>query len=205
MSRHPGGRTLLTSVVLSAPGPIVMGLGLLLGRSSTQLADFIRRSVELAAIVVSWLVFRAFHRDGEPDPARQQKLEGAANTTVGAAMCLSGVAMVGVTLMGGSADKGNVLPGLVIALLGLVTNSWFWWRYRSLDRGRPSAILAAQGNLYRAKSMVDACVSTALLAVVVAPGTQAAHYLDVGGSLAVATYLIATGVVTVGRRPALTR
>ena len=33
-------RTLLWSVIMSSPGPLVVGLGLIAGRSSTQLADF---------------------------------------------------------------------------------------------------------------------------------------------------------------------
>lgn len=58
-----GERTLLASVVMSSPGPIVVGVALYFGRSSTQLADFIRRSAELIAIIVSWIVFRIVQRD----------------------------------------------------------------------------------------------------------------------------------------------
>ena len=42
MSRNnerSGARTLLLSVLRSLPGPLVVGLGLLVGRSATQLAD----------------------------------------------------------------------------------------------------------------------------------------------------------------------
>ena len=37
-----GTKTLLLSVLMSAPGPLVVGLGLLAVRSSTQIADFVR-------------------------------------------------------------------------------------------------------------------------------------------------------------------
>ncbi|HML49101.1 MAG TPA: transporter, partial [Clostridia bacterium] len=67
MKRDSGERTLLTSILLSSPGPIAIGAGLFLGRSSTQCADFIRRTAELGAIIVSYLVYRALHRGGEPD------------------------------------------------------------------------------------------------------------------------------------------
>lgn len=192
--RDPGERTLLASVVLSAPGPIVVGAGLLLGRSSTQLADFIRRSAELAAIVVSWVVFRILHGAGEPDAARKARLERAANLCVGAAMCLSGAALTLVGLFSTDTEKGNVVPGLVIAVLGVTTNSWFWLRYRKLDREKPDPILAAQSRLYRAKSLVDAGVTVALTVIAVAPASPAARYVDLGGSLIVAAYLIANGV-----------
>ena len=65
MRLNSGERTLLASVLMSAPGPIVVGIGLLVGHSSTQLADFIRRTAELAAIIVSWFVYRTIHQNVE--------------------------------------------------------------------------------------------------------------------------------------------
>jgi len=200
VKRTSGERTLLASVVLSSPGPIVVGAGLLLGRSSTQLADFIRRTAELVAIIVSWVVFRIVHRGGDPDPAHRRRLESIANGGVGAAMCLSGAAMLFVALASPNAERGNVIPGLVIAVLGVTTNSWFWWRYARLNRERPDAILAVQSRLYRAKSLVDACVTSALALVAVAPASPAARYVDLAGSAAVSVYLVLNGVMTIRGR-----
>ena len=197
MKRGNGEKTLLASVLLSSPGPIVVGAGLFLGRSSTQLADFIRRTAELAAILVSWVVFRLIHKSVEPDAARKFGLERTANLCVGAAMCLSGAAMALIALFSDAAEKGNVIPGLVIAVLGVTTNTWFWLRYRMLNREKPDAILAAQARLYRAKSLVDACVTAALAVVAIMPGTPAARIMDLGGSIIVAVYLIASGIITI--------
>ncbi|NLF28989.1 MAG: cation transporter [Clostridiales bacterium] len=191
MKREPGERTLLTSVILSAPGPVVVGIGLFLGRSSTQIADFVRRSAELVAIVVSFLVYRMANR-GNADRGR---LERIAKLCVGGAMCLSGALMLFIAFFSKSAEKGNVLPGLAIAVLGVVTNTWLWLRYRKLDRGKPDAILRAQSRIYRAKSLVDACVTAALLTVAIAPGAPAAHFMDIGGSIVVAVYLVVNGVL----------
>lgn len=94
MKSRSGERTLLASVVMSSPGPIVVGAGLLLGRSSTQLADFIRRTAELAAIIVAWVVFRMTNKDGAEDADRKAKLEAVANRCVGLAMCFSSAAMI---------------------------------------------------------------------------------------------------------------
>ncbi|MDR0381413.1 MAG: cation transporter [Oscillospiraceae bacterium] len=196
-TEQSGARTLLMSVVMSAPGPIVTGLGLLVGRSSTQLADFVRRTAELAAIVVSFVVYRILHKSGEePEPAKKARLERAANVCVGVAMCLSGVAMLAIVVLGGQAEKGNVIPGLSIAILGVAANSWFWLRYAKLARINKDAILAAQSRLYRAKSFVDACVLIALVFVLAAPATAAARWADLGGSAVVAGYLVANGIVT---------
>jgi len=191
-----GERTLLASVLLSSPGPIVVGIGLFLGRSSTQLADFIRRSAELAAIIVSWAVYRVTHKDSRQDPELRQLLERTANYCVGIAMCLGGMAMLIVALVYPSEDKGNVIPGLVIAILGAATNTWFWLRYRKLNKESPNSILAVQSRLYRAKALVDICVTAALLTVAISPGSYAAYVMDMAGSAAVAVYLLVSGAVT---------
>ncbi len=195
MKQPSGGRTLLASVLLSAPGPLVVGLGLFWGRSATQLADFIRRSAELAAILVSWGVYRATRRGEPADPDRRARLEAAANLWVAAALCLSGAAMLAAALLPPGGQKGNVVPGLVIALLGVVTNTWFWLRYRKLNRLDPGPILGAQARLYRAKALVDACVTVALGTVAAAPASPAALVMDRAGSVAVAVYLLLQGAL----------
>lgn len=197
MKQKSSERTLLASVIMSSPGPIVVGLGLLVGRSSTQLADFIRRTAELVAIIVSWVVYNVTHKGAEADTERKLRLERIADFCVGSAMCLSGMAMLLVAFLSDGGEKGNVIPGLVIAILGVTTNSWFWLRYRKLDKANPNAILAVQSKLYRAKSLVDACVTIALTTVAVSPASVAAHYMDVAGSVAVAVYLVVNGAITI--------
>ena len=197
MKNKSGERTLLASVVLSSPGPIVVGIGLSVGKSSTQLADFIRRTAELIAIIVSWAVYRATHKGTEYDANDRLRLERIANYCVGIAMCLSGIAMLIVALFYPAEEKGNVIPGLVIAILGVTTNTWFWIRYRRLNKVKPNSILATQSRLYSAKSVVDTCVSTALIVVAVFPGSPAAYFMDTAGSVAVAVYLLINGTVTI--------
>jgi len=196
MKKKSGERTLLASVILSSPGPIVVGIGLFLGKSSTQLADFIRRTAELAAIIVSWAVYRVTYKNTEYDDNRRLYLERIANYCVGVAMCLSGIAMLLVTFLCPSKEKGNVLAGLIIAVLGVTTNSWFWIRYKSLNKANPNKILAVQSRLYRAKALVDACVTTALIVVSVCPDSPAAYFMDIAGSAAVAVYLLINGADT---------
>ena len=79
----------------------------------------------------------------------------------------------------------------------MITNTWFYLRYKKLDRQSPSAILGVQSKLYRAKMLVDICVVIALSTLVVAPESAWAGYLDALGSVAVAAYLILTGWRTV--------
>lgn len=197
MKQNSGQKTLLTSVVMSTPGPLVVGIGLALGKSSTQLADFIRRTAELIAIIVSWVIYRATNNVADVDTQRKERLERIANLCVGAAMCLSGAAMLLIAVLSDHGEKGNVIPGLVIALLGVLTNTWFWLRYRRLDREGPNAILAVQSRLYRAKALVDACVTIALVTVAIAPASTAALYMDIAGSVVVAVYLLINGIMTI--------
>lgn len=194
--KKSGYRTLLSSVLLSAPGPLVLGLGLTVGHSSTQLSDFTRRTAELLAILVSFIVYTVTNRRGEMDPARKTLLERRGNLFTGAVMCVSGLSMILLTLLSGQGEKGNVLPAFVIAFLGLATNVFFWRRYTALYHRQQNAILGVQARLYRAKSVVDLCVSAALLAVLLWPTSRASYYLDTVGSILVSLYMLRSGVLT---------
>jgi len=195
-NQKSGSRTLLMSVLMSAPGPLVVGLGLLAGRSSTQIADFVRRSSELLAIIMAFVVYKMTTKDGACEEGKKERLERFSNTFVGAMMCIGGSFMILLTFLSESTDKGNVLPGLSIALLGVIANTIFWRKYTKLNRVQPNAILAVQARLYRAKSLVDGCVTIALLSVAMAPGSELSIWLDFIGSIIVALYLIWCGVRT---------
>ena len=195
--KQSGSRTLMWSVIMSSPGPLVVGLGLLAGRSSTQIADFFRRSAELLAIIMSFVVYRLTTREDSQDIQRKERLERMSNRFVGAMMCLGGSFMVFLALFSETEDKGNVIPGLTIAILGVIANTIFGRKYSKLNKMQPNAILAVQARLYRAKSLVDTCVTAALLSVAIAPASQVSIYLDFIGSLIVAVYLIWCGIRTI--------
>ena len=192
-----GSRTMLLSVLMSAPGPLILGLGLMAGRSSTQIADFVRRSAELLGIIMAFVVYRITTKEGVCDEGRKAKLERCSNAFVGAMMCLGGSLMVLLTFFSGSEDKGNVVPAMCISAMGMAANFAFWLKYTRLDRKEPNAILRVQARLYRAKAMVDTCVTAALLSVLIWPQSQVSQWLDLVGSLVVAVYLIYCGVRTV--------
>lgn len=196
MQKKSGSRTLLMSVILSAPGPLVVGLGLIAGRSSTQIADFFRRSAELLAIIVAYIVYLKTTRKGGVDDSLKARMEKRSNLFVGTMMCVSGAAMLVFAIFGGNTDKGNVIGGLIIAALGAVANTIFWIRYTVLSKNGESAILTVQSRLYRAKSLVDICVTGVLIVVMLMPGTDVARWLDLAGSAAVSLYLIWCGART---------
>ena len=199
-NKKSGSRTLLWSVIMSSPGPLVVGLRLMAGRSSTQIADFVRRSSELLAIIMAYVTYKITTKDGQEDPVKKQKVERFSNLFVGAMMCLGGAIMLVLAFVAENEDKGNVIPGLSIAILGVIANTIFWRKYTKLNKAEPNPILAVQARLYRAKSLVDGCVTIALLSVAIAPEAKFSYYLDMIGSVIVASYLVFCGVQTIRER-----
>lgn len=189
-------RTLLTALILSAPGPAIISYAAMTSGSATQLADFLRRSSELVATFVSWLVYRKLRKDHIEDAKEILRLERLTSYTVAIAMSLSGIALlaVGIGRLFITETGSRPVLGLVIALLGVAVNTWFWRKYRSMNHHQPDMVIAAQERLYGGKAAVDICVVIALAAVTLAPAHPLTRYLDAFGSIAVAGYLLYTGV-----------
>ena len=189
-------KTLLTAMLLSLPAPLVTGLAVLASNSTTQLADFIRRTVELAALCIAWWVFRRLRRDATLDEAGRARLERGAGLSVAGAMASSGLIMliVASTRLSAFEPSGTVVLGLSIASMGVVVNGLFWRRYAIQTREHYSSVIASQRDFYRAKVLVDLCVVAALAAVAIAPAHPATRYVDVLGSLIVAGYLLWSAV-----------
>jgi divalent metal cation (Fe/Co/Zn/Cd) transporter len=207
-------RTLLAALLLSAWAPLATGIAVLTSRSTTQLADFVRRTVELMALFISWWVFRqlATRRPGVgagaaagpglldtgcPGPELwARRLEKTARLSVAIALGSSGAIMLvlGLSRLRAFQPGGNVYPGLAIALLGLITNSWFWRRYTAQNKEHYTPVIDAQRQLYGAKSLADLCVLTALATVAISPAHPVTRYVDALGSIALALYLVWSGL-----------
>lgn len=188
-------KTLLAALLLSSPGPIATGIAAFTSRSATQIADFLRRTAELVALFVSWWAFRKLHQGAKED--QKERLERAAFLTVALAMLASGVAMlaVGVSRLFVYKVTGSVALGFTIATLGLLTNTWFWWRYRTMTVERRDSVIVGQEKLYRAKALVDLVVVFALALVLIFPESTVTRYMDALGCIAVASYVIYSGAM----------
>ncbi len=184
-------RTLLIALLLSLWAPLATGAAVLMSRSTTQVADFVRRSAELVAVALTWAVVRRLRRRGDLDVARRARLERVATRGVAVALMVSGAVMLLVAAgrLHSFQPGGDVRLGLAIAVAGLATNGWFWRRFAALARERPDAPIVAQRSLYRAKVAVDAGVIAALVTVLVAPEHPATRWVDLGGSVGIALYL----------------
>ena len=184
-------RTLLVALLLSMWAPLATGLAVLMSRSTTQVADFVRRSAELVAVALTWAVVRRLRRRGDLDAEQRAGLERVATRGVAVALAVSGAVMLLVAAgrLQSFQPGGDVRLGLLIAVLGLATNGWFWRRFGVLARERPDALILAQRGLYRAKVAVDAGVIAALATVLWLPAHPVTRWVDLGGSVAVALYL----------------
>ena len=111
---------------------------------------------------MSFIVFKLTTKDEVCNEEKKQKLERISNVFVGAMMCVGGIFMIMLAFMTDNSDKGNVIPGLAIAVMGVIANSIFWRKYTHLNKIEPNAILMIQARLYRAKTLVDGCVTIAL-------------------------------------------
>ena len=181
---------------MSSPGPLVVGLSLFIGNSSTQMADFIRRTSEFIAIVMSFIVYKIAENKAFSDEYKKERLERISNLSVGALMCLGGMIMTVLALTAHSTEKGNVIPGLAIAVLSASANAVFWSKYERLGKKSANPILMVQARLYRAKTLIDSCVTVALVTILILPDSPVSHALDLGGSAVVALYLLFSGIKT---------
>ena len=198
-------KTMLLSVILSAPCPIIVGLGLFFGHSSTQIADFFRLSTELIGIILAYVVYVLTNKEGACDEERKARLESFSNIFVGAIMCIGGIIMLIVCLTSTDTDKGNVIPGLAVSAVGAVANIFFWRKYVCLNRRLHNDIVAVQVRMYGAKSIVDICVVLALLSVSLFPNTLFSFYFDLIGSVVVALYVVFCGSKTLFEKLVLER
>ena len=87
-NKTSGAKTLMWSVIMSSPAPIVVGLSLINGHSSTQIADFLRRTSEFIAIVMSFIIYKMTEKKEFCDAEYKAKLEKIANVFVGILMCM---------------------------------------------------------------------------------------------------------------------
>ena len=195
--KKSGYRTLLLSVLLSSYGPIILGYGLTLGHSSTQISDFTRRTAELLALIVAFVVYAVTNRREDMDEVQKRALERKGNRFSGVIMCISGLSMLVISFLSTDTEKGNVLLAMLIAFFGVVANTIFWRRYTALYRKQGNAILGVQARLYGAKSALDVCVTLALAAVLAFPGTKTAYWVDCIGSVLVSLYMLRCGIKTI--------
>ena len=191
-----GKKTMTLSLLIGIPGPIVTAIGMIIGKSTTQFADFIRRAIELLAIISSFIIYNKTTKDNHYNLEKKEKLEKVSNKVVAVTMIICGLIMLILGLITQSEEKGNVIPGLIISFLGFVTNVYFWVKYSIVHSETNNSILKVQSKLYRSKTFVDFSVFLTLFMLIVSKNSTLNLLFDLIGTILVSSYIIITGIRT---------
>ena len=192
--KRSGKKTLIMSIIMSSPGPLVVGLSLIGGNSTTQLADFLRRTIEFMAIVLAFIVFCLTSNEDKVDEEKKFRLERYSNVVVSLSMIISGIIMLVLGIFKQNEDKGSQIPSLIIALVGLTSNGIFWFKYRKMAKVTGDLLFKTQKSLYGGKIFVDLSVFISLSVVLFSNNTTLSYYCDLFGTVCVASYLIISGI-----------
>ena len=187
--------TLIMSVVFSAFGPLVTGWAVTMNTAATQLADFVRRSLEFAVLVFALYVYLRV-RQQDMTASRRTVLERRIAKLAAVVLWFGASFLLWLFIRGllnPTYPEGSVLVGLSIAVLGLLFNVTFYVRYRTFHRRNGDAVMGTQSRLYQAKTMADMNVILALLAVLIFGASSLTLWVDRLGSLIIAGYLMIRG------------
>lgn len=187
-------RTLRIAWMLSAWAPLAGGLALYLGPSTILLADLLRRSSELLAMFLSWLVFLRIVRTPGAPPEAFPRLQHTASLAVALVMLLSPlvIAYSAMLRVREATEVGWIVPGLLLAGAGGAVNGWFWRRNRTLALREPGPLIDSQWRFYRTKTAVDACVMATLLAGAATRDLGLSPWVDAVGSAVIALFMLET-------------
>lgn len=190
-------RTLRAAWLISAWAPLGTTVAFVAGGTAVQLADLVRRNMELLALIVAWAVYRHVARKGSAlGAAAALRLESRASLVVGALMTGSAVAVLYTAWARfvSPQEAGWLLPGLLVAIGGTLVNSWFWWRSWRLNTDSPSPVVSAHWHLYRAKTAVDGAVLATLVLAGLETDARWVALADPIGTALVGAFLAYSGV-----------
>lgn len=185
-------RTLILSITFSSFGPIVTFIAILMNTSSTQVADFVRRTVELSVLIFALMVYLKIKKQLLKDTTIV-KLQKKVYRLLAIVLMLSALVLIYLfiqALINPRVPEGNVWLGLSIASLGVLFNGYFWFAYRRFDQQKESFVMDSQSKMYQAKTLVDINVVIALSSIVLFENSMISYWIDTIGTLIIAIYLL---------------
>ncbi|MFU8786648.1 MAG: cation transporter [Candidatus Izemoplasmataceae bacterium] len=187
-------RTLWLSVIFSAFGPFVLIIALTMNTSTTQFADFIRRTTELFVLVLALWTYKKLENSG--NQAKDNRYKYMIYLASGIVLWLSSMILSYLliqNLMHPVYPEGNVIIGLSVAGLGIIFNGYFAVRYTLFNKETPHAVMDTQGKLYQAKTIVDVNVFIALFSVLLFSNIETRYWIDNIGTMIIIGYLFYRG------------
>ncbi len=185
-------KTLVLSVVFSALGPVVTFLAMTMNSSSTQIADFVRRTVELSVLIFALTTYLKIKK-GRLTYDQVQRYETRIYRFLAVVLMLSASVLIFLFIEGlvnPRVPEGTVWLGLTIALLGLLFNGYFMVRYQRFNHQKESFVMDSQSKMYQAKTLVDFNVVIALSSMVFFKASTLSYWIDSIGTLLIALYLV---------------
>lgn len=187
-------RTLRIAWMLSAWAPLAGGVALYLGPSTILLADLLRRSSELLAMFLSWLIFLRIARTPGATPEAFPRQQHMASLVVALVMLFSPlvIAYSAIERVSEATEVGWILPGLLLAGAGGGVNCWLWRRNRNLALREPGPLIESQWRFYRTKTLIDACVIATLIGGAATRDLGLSPWVDAAGSTIIAVFMVVT-------------
>ena len=186
-------RAVMIGIVTSGAQLPVGIVAAVLGGSIALVADLLRASAELLAMVLSWLALRAVRRaPRDVFNYGLDKLESAASVVVGGALLVSFVVVLvgAIARLVAPTPIGNASLGLVAAVVGTAGSVWLWRRNYVIARRAASPVMEAHWRLYRSKTVTNGTVAVSVGIALAFKDHAWAAYADPLGSLVIAGYLL---------------
>jgi divalent metal cation (Fe/Co/Zn/Cd) transporter len=187
--------TLRAAWLLSSWAPITTWIAYIMGGSITLLADFLRRTLELAVLFSNWLIFKKIIMGGK-DIKYKNKYEKIASVSVSIIMIISFsfIFYSALKRINSPSELKNIWVGLVVAVMGFIVNGWFWFRNRNLTKKDFSKLFYAQWHLYRSKTLIDLSVVIILLLSKTIGKYSNSYLIDPLGSIVIAFFLLYSAI-----------
>ena len=189
-------KTMKKAICIGVLSSITTGIAAGMGGTLTLYADFCRRFLELLATLVSFFTYCWSSRHKEIADTVHDKIKRRACIITGMAMVCSSILLALVSILGFTTEpyEGNVIPGFIIAVLGVLLNCYFFVSYKKSLKQKFDKIIHSQYVMYRAKTGVDSCVVLTLACILFVPTWSLLPWVDLGCTLVVAFFLFIEGI-----------
>lgn len=181
-------------------------------RSSVILADFLKTSLELIAVLLAWYTVRRLRRGGH-----HQYHYGIGKLEHLSSLCVGGLMIAGLLIILFSAFRNLLHPahiggtGVWISMAAqavyAVINGTLYVRTLRSARAEGSPLMASQARLLLTRGLANAFILAALVASLLFHGQAWALYIDPLASLVIAMFILlsAAGILSSSVRDLLDR
>lgn len=188
-------KTLSKALLLGVLSTTTTLITAIIGRSTTQIVDLLRRLMETLSTLFSLILFK--HNLKEVSEEKIAENNKRVNIIINVTLVISGILMVFIGIVKYKLGIGhkNVVPGFFVSLLGVILNFYFVTKYRKSLKERYESIIHSQFKLYTTKTIVDSCVMLTMGVMIIFPKWGYLSLLDAITSIIVAIVLCSQGIM----------